>query len=162
MWIGSCLGVYQSSRRKTSVCQMRDFHCGLTGNIRVLVRSTRGLLGDKNQKPKTKTSPESERAFIEDSWEEYMQILQECLKVVKSGVSKFTGSLTTSSSSTQQLCPLLTPPVWPAADFYDFVLTRGHKLSSSLENTSWSTLKRVIVLLCVAERRDVCLRPEKT
>lgn len=32
-------------------------------------------------------------------------------------VSTFTGSLTTSSSSTQQLCPLLTAPLWPAAEF---------------------------------------------
>lgn len=32
---GSALiSVHQSSRGKTAVCQMRDFHCGLTGNIR--------------------------------------------------------------------------------------------------------------------------------
>lgn len=33
--------VNQNSRSRTAVCQMRDFHCGLTGNIRVLVRASR-------------------------------------------------------------------------------------------------------------------------
>lgn len=60
---------------------MRDFPCGLTGNIRNLVRTTRGLETMTSGKQKTKTIPDSERAYIEDAWEEDMQVLQECLKV---------------------------------------------------------------------------------
>lgn len=47
-------GVPRAPGEKTAICQMKDFGCGLTGNIRVLVRSTRvsEMLPSGRQRPK--------------------------------------------------------------------------------------------------------------
>lgn len=134
---------------------MKDFNSGLTRNIRVLTRSTTHR-DVPFWETETKTSPEGEA-----SWEKYMQILQDWFKAgkwrklflqsgccwfyltqpsshhfirIKDQVSMFTGSLTTSSSSTQQLF-FSRLPYGQQPSFYHFLLMWGHKISSSLKKT---------------------------
>lgn len=162
--------VYQELPEKKK--QMKDFNCGLTGNIRALVRSTRvsEMFPFGRQKPKRVLKGE-------DSWKEYMQILQDWFKVgkwrklflhsgccwfyltqpssrhfirIKDQLSMFTGSLTTSSSSTQQLL-FSRLPYGQQPSFYDFLLTWGHKISSSLgKKTQAVALWNVFLCFCVS------------
>lgn len=79
MWTGSCLGVQKAPGEKLQFVKWETSTVGWL--------ETSGFWSDRQEafwETKTKTSPESERAFIGDSWEEYMQILQECQKVVSS------------------------------------------------------------------------------
>lgn len=136
--------VYQSSRGKTAVCQMRDFHCGLTGNIGALGQSYKrqrdAAFWETKQKHVLRVkghslrqhgrntcrfyrniwrrwSGEVNKAFLQSGrcWFNLTQSSRHPFIKIKDQVSVFTGCLTSLSSSTQERLTLLTPPKWPTA-----------------------------------------------